>query len=152
MTLEHVGTQKNTRSGASRRIRFNDGSTNAGILNVPTNNNNNNVISGTGVVLSSSGKWQFEDGNRGSGNWKDMLPQDQLNLDQAVSQGQTSTMLTNRFGTYQVTFRNPPTRAVQKNVRTKGTRNIRYTGQISAAPVAHTAVMGGHLWSTAMAM
>ena len=150
VTMSFVGTQRNMRSNASRRVRFNDGSSSTSSWN--NSSGGANIVSGTTVTLSSSGKWQFEDGNAGSGNWRDMLPQDQLSLDRAVSQGQTSTMVTNRFGTYQIQFMNPPTRAVQKNVRTNGTRNIRYTGQISAMPAAHHSTMGAHLWSSAMAM
>jgi hypothetical protein len=155
ITWNFVGVQENVRTKASRRVRYNVNSSvqttlhTPPVLNQPTSST---VISGTGVTLSAHGKWQFEDGNQGSGRWKDLLAQDQIALDQAVSQGLTQTMITNRFGTYQINFKNPPTQGVQKNVRTNGTRRIRYTGQISAAPAVHQSHMGAHLWGSAMAL
>ena len=44
--------------------------------------------------------WQFEDGKPNSGIWKNMLPTDPITLKKAMSQGEKSTTIKNRFGTF----------------------------------------------------
>ena len=49
--------------------------------------------------------WQFEDGKPNSGIWKNMLPVDQITLKKAMRQGEKSTTITNRFGTFVFSLR-----------------------------------------------
>ena len=48
-------------------------------------------------------KWQFEDGTKGSGQWKDYIPSDQTAIETAFLAKQNSMVISNKWGKYDVT-------------------------------------------------
>jgi hypothetical protein len=49
-------------------------------------------------------KWQFEDGQAKSGEWRDYTSQDSVSLEKAFAAKSPTTQITNRWGTYDITF------------------------------------------------
>ena len=86
-------------------------------------------------------KWQFEGGTaRGSGQWMDYLPVDSTVLENAFQAKSSTTTVTNRFGTYDITFvfEKSPTSAfgsgTQKSKANQYVRSIRRVTKYGSLP------------------
>ena len=69
-------------------------------------------------------KWQFEDGTKGSGQWKDYIPSDQTTIERAYLAKQNSMVISNKWGKYDVTNLQTASPS-QKSQKTGWVRGVR---------------------------
>jgi len=69
-------------------------------------------------------KWQFEDGTKGSGQWKDYIPSDQITIENAFKAKQNTMVISNKWGKYDVSNLQSVT-PTQKSQKTGWVRPMR---------------------------
>jgi len=126
-----AGTQTNDRTHRQRRVRFVD--------------NTSSMTAAPSIGGGSSGaggKWQFEDGPSSGGQWRDYLPNDDLAIKRAHAARRPSVTISNRFGTYEITFQGA-SGGTQMNKKTKGKRRVRFLPYPKTGGGLYRMVMGG---------
>jgi len=77
-------------------------------------------------------KWQFEDGTKGSGSWKDYIPADQKTLESNFAAKVSNFVLTNRWGAYEVSglLSATPTQKSKKTGWVRPMRRVPLSGPV----------------------